>query len=145
MDNARKQVRMIGLFMAASIVLYLGLVLRLPSTATPNRTVYVAIVLVAVSVIATSLVLRQKMIASAEAALVVQPEDRKLLNRWRQGYLVTFALYEAVALYGLVLHFLGHSLAQVLPFFAVGFGLMLLFRPQPRPAAEFPPSSRDSI
>jgi F0F1-type ATP synthase membrane subunit c/vacuolar-type H+-ATPase subunit K len=144
MDSARKQVRMIGLFVAASIVLYLGLTLRLPSTATPNQAVYVTIAFLAVSVIVTALLLRQKMIVRAEMALSRQPDDGRLLNRWRQGYIVTFALYEAVALYGLVLHFLGHSLAQVLPFFAVGFGLMLSLRPKAAAAPEFPPSSRDT-
>ena len=51
-------------------------------------------------------------------------------SQLRTNYIVCFALSEAVALYGLVLHFLGSNLAEVGPFFAASVALLLICFPR---------------
>ena len=41
-----------------------------------------------------------------------------------------YCLSEAVAVYGLVLHFFGFSLSQVRPFFFAGLMLLFFFEPR---------------
>jgi F0F1-type ATP synthase membrane subunit c/vacuolar-type H+-ATPase subunit K len=87
----------------------------------------------AIVVIGPILVVRGIFVKPAERALQENPENAVALNRWRAGYIVTFALSEAVALYGVVLRFAGVRFSQVGPFFVAGFILMLFFGPR-RPA-----------
>jgi hypothetical protein len=47
--------------------------------------------------------------------------------------MATFALSEAVVIYGVVLRFVGFRFSQVVPFFLAGLILMLFFGPR-RPA-----------
>ena len=58
----------------------------------------------------------------------LRPEEQKLAAlapKLVVPFIVEFAFYEAVALYGLVLGFLSHSLALFLPFGVVAIGLLL--------------------
>ena len=66
----------------------------------------------------------------AESSLAGNPESATTLYRWRTGYMATYALSEAIVLYGVVLRFLGLSFSQVVPFFLAGFILMLFFGPR---------------
>ena len=84
----------------------------------------------AIFVIGPILVVRGIFVKPAERALQENPENAVALNRWRAGYIVTFALSEAVALYGVVLRFVGIPFSQVIPFFVAGFILMLFFGPR---------------
>ena len=87
----------------------------------------------AVGMIAAIFLLRRVMVIRAERILAHNAEDSVSLNRWRAGYIVTFALSEAIALYGFVLRFLSFSLAQVMPFYVTGFVLLVFFRPRRPP------------
>ena len=71
----------------------------------------------------------------AESLLAGHPEDTKALRKWRQGYIVIYILAEAVALYGVVLHFIGFAAVRVGPFFVAGFTLILFFRPAVLPSS----------
>jgi hypothetical protein len=93
-----------------------------------------AIVGLAASMLGGILVVRRITLMPAESTLAGYSENVAALNRWRIGYIVTFALSEAVALYGVVLRFMGVEFQQVAPFFLAGFILMLFFRPR-RPSA----------
>jgi len=44
--------------------------------------------------------------------------------------IIIYCLSEAVAVYGLVLHFFGFSLSQVTPFFFAGLMLLFFFEPR---------------
>ena len=58
----------------------------------------------------------------------LRPEEQKLAAlapKLVVPFIVEFAFYEAVALYGLVLGFLSHSLALFLPFGVLAIGLLL--------------------
>ena len=50
------------------------------------------------------------------------------LARWRVGYVVIYALSLSIALYGLVLPFMGFPMSAVAPFLLAGFALILFFR-----------------
>src|SRR5207245_1070239 len=102
----------------------------IPSTATPNLIILRAVSVLAVMLILTTIVVRRLFVLRSEAALAAQPSDSKALARWRVGYLLTYILSEGIALYGVVLHFLGFALAQVTPFFLTGFVLLVFFCPR---------------
>jgi hypothetical protein len=62
--------------------------------------------------------------------LVVHPDDSVTLNHWKSGYITTYALCEALALFGLILRFMGCSFQQSLPFYVGGFVLLSFFGPR---------------
>jgi len=70
------------------------------------------------------------LILQSEATLRTGATDVGTLNRWRSGYIVTYALSESLALFGLILRFMGFNLVQVAPFYLAGFILMLFFGPR---------------
>jgi hypothetical protein len=67
----------------------------------------------------------------SEATLRTRSDDLATLGRWKNGYLVTYALSEALALFGLIVRLAGFSLSEAITFYLPGFVLMLFFRPQP--------------
>lgn len=121
--------------------MYALAVWRLPSSATPNPVMLRVITAVCVSEVVIVFVMRRLRLSPVEAILANQPEDAKALARLRQSYVITYAISLSIALYGLVLHFLGFSVREVAPFFLVGIVLILFFRPKALPNNEFPPQS----
>ena len=83
-----------------------------------------------ISLVGAILVVRKTMVLQSEAELKQKPDDPVILARWKTGYFVTYALCEALALFGLVLRMLGFSLNQVWPYYAGSFVLLLLFWPR---------------
>jgi len=124
--------------MLGSIVLYAWLIWRLPATATPNPVVFRAIAAVAVSLVIVIFVMRRIHGSRTEVLLAAEPQDPKVLLRWRKGYLVIYAMSEAIVLYGVALHFMGFASPQVAPFFIAGALLMLFLRPKSAPTRAFP-------
>jgi len=130
MEAARKFIQTVRFILLGAIVIYGLIVFRLPSSATPKPVVLQAITVLAVSLMVLLFVMRRIQVHSAEAILEKQPQDEKALARWRQGHLVTYTLSLSIALYGLVLHFLGFSASHVAPFFIVGTVLILFLGPR---------------
>lgn len=90
----------------------------------------------AVGIVGTIFVVRRTLVLRAASTLATQPEDNLSLNQWKTGYITTYALCEALALFGLVLRFRGSELQQSLLFYIGGFVLLFFFRPrQPEPEA----------
>lgn len=88
----------------------------------------------AVGIVGTIFVVRRTLVLRAASTLVSQPEDNISLQQWKTGYITTYALCEALALFGLVLRFLGSELQQSILFYVGGFVLLFFFRPrQPEP------------
>lgn len=58
------------------------------------------------------------------------PISQEEMGQLRKYYIVCFALSEAVALYGFVLHFIGASRVQVAPFFVGAVVLFLVCYPR---------------
>jgi len=91
----------------------------------------------AVGIIGTIFVIRRTLVLRAASTLATQPEDSLSLSQWKAGYITTYALCEALALFGLVLRFRGAELQQSLLFYIAGFVLLFFFRPrlpEPQPA-----------
>lgn len=85
----------------------------------------------AVGIVGTIFVVRRTLVLRAASTLAMQPEDDISLSQWKTGYITTYALCEALALFGLVLRFRGSDLQQSLLFYIGGFVLLLFFRPRP--------------
>ena len=93
------------------------------------RIVQLALLVVSASMLASMLIVRGRMMRGIADTLLRNPGDRASIQRWGAANIVTFALCEAVVLYGLVLRFMGGSFYQSLPFYASGIVLLLIFRP----------------
>jgi hypothetical protein len=78
--------------------------------------------------------LRRFFAARLLAALSANLEDTAALVQWRASYVISYAVSESIAIYGLLLHFLGFSMKQVAPFLIAGFLLILFLAPSlPKP------------
>jgi F0F1-type ATP synthase membrane subunit c/vacuolar-type H+-ATPase subunit K len=89
----------------------------------------------AVGIVGIIFVVRRTLVLRAASILATQPEDDISLNQWKTGYIATYALCEALALFGLVLRFRGSALQQSILFYLGGFVLLFFFRPR-EPEAE---------
>jgi tellurite resistance protein TehA-like permease len=134
MEAAVRVLRIVRHTMLASIVIYCLITERTLEHGSlhsaPNPTMFYGIALVAVFIVTSIFSFRRKFVLNSETTLVTKPADAKALRRWRAGYLVVYASSEAVALYGVVLRFMGFTLSQVLPFYLAGFVLLLFFAPR---------------
>jgi hypothetical protein len=131
MESSLRLLRTVRLFLLATIVLYAVIAECFgPAPKAQAPLVFYAITAVAISLIATMFAIRRGRLAKLEKVLSSDQEDVAALNPWRATYLVIFMACEAIALYGLVLRFLGFSFTQVSPFYIAGFVLMLYFAPR---------------
>lgn len=145
MIKALKSLRAIQRAMLASIVLYAGL----GQILTPFERAFDPIVAhlfttLGVAIVGVIFVVRRTMVFRAEETLVTQPDDRLSLNHWKTGFIATYALCEALALFGLIERFLGCIPQQCFPYYVGGFVLMLFFRPR-QPVAKTASQTTASI
>ena len=80
-------------------------------------------------IVGTIFVVRRTLVLRAAGTLASHPDDNISLSHWRTGYITTYALCEALALFGLVLRFRGSAMQQSLLFYVGGFVLLFFFRP----------------
>ena len=130
MGTAVKTVRLIQIAMLVSIGIYAVVGEVAGRHLNTDATVIYAISFASISLVGAILVVRKTMVLQSEAELKAKPGDPVILARWKTGYFVTYALCEALALFGLVLRMLGFSLNQVWPYYAGSFVLLLLFWPR---------------
>jgi hypothetical protein len=136
MESALRLLRLVQIAMLVSIALYVFVGEETAvRVAVPNTTMFHAISFVSISTVGAIFVVRRTLIVPSEAQLREKPGDSVLLARWRSGYICTYALCEALALFGLVLRMVGFTLAQVWPYYVGGFALMLVSAARP-PRAE---------
>ncbi len=135
MTRALKTLRAVQWSMLASVLIYalLGEAVRRGTRAVDPSLSYVFTTL-GVAIVGVIFVVRRTLVLRAAAALASHPEDVLSLNHWRTGYLATYALCEALALFGLILRFLGCGFQQSVPYYIGGFVLLFFFRPR-QPAA----------
>lgn len=136
MESALRLLRLVQIAMLVSIALYVFVGEEAAGrTAASDTTMFYAISFASISVVGVIFVVRRTLVLPAEFQLREKPDDGVLLARWRTGYICTYALCEALALFGLVLRMVGFPFAQVWPYYAGGFVLMLISAPR-RPRAE---------
>ena|SRR6202795_471522 len=99
-----------------------------------NPTLFYALSLATITIVGVILVVRRTLVLQSAAILAGRPNDAATLNRWRAGHVMTYALSEAIAMFGLLLRIIGFSLSQVASFYIAGFILLLFFGPR-RPVA----------
>ena len=73
---------------------------------------------------------RARMLPAAMDALRRDPGDADASQRWLSGHIIPYALAEAVGACGFALRFLGGTLYESLPFYAVALGLLLAWIPR---------------
>jgi hypothetical protein len=124
------QIARIALLVSISLYVFVGERATPGTAAMPNRNFYFVLTLVALTTVGMAFAVWRLFVLRSEALLAAQPDDAAALGRWRSGFIMTYALSEAVALFGLVLRIVGFSLSEVAPFYVVGFVLLLLFSPR---------------
>jgi uncharacterized protein YqhQ len=138
MQATRKLIQIIRFALAGVVVMYLFIIVRIPSTTKPNLALLRGVGFLAVLDVILVFVMRRILVFPAEAVLQNQPQDAKALARWKAGYIVTYALSMSIALYGLVLHFFGFSLGQVVPLLLASFALFVFLGPKAMAGEESP-------
>jgi hypothetical protein len=84
----------------------------------------------AVAVVGVIFVVRRTLVLRSAESLASHPDDSLTLNHWKSGYIATYALCEALALFGLILRYMGCNFQQSLPFYIGGFVLLFFFAPR---------------
>lgn len=74
--------------------------------------------------------LRARWIPAALEELRRAPDDAQSAQRWYAAHFASLAMAEGIGLFGLALRILGGTLFEGLPFYIVGFGLMLAWFPR---------------
>jgi hypothetical protein len=135
MISALKTLRVVQWAMLASIVLYaiIGQVVGPPSRGVDATLSYLFATL-SVAIVGAIFVVRRTLVLRAGESLATRPDDSLSLNHWRTGYLATYCLCEALALFGLILRFRGSPVEASVYYYLGGFILLLFFWPR-QPAA----------
>ena len=131
MNKAVRTLRAVQWTMLASVLLYgiLGKILG-PGARAVDPTVNYVFTTLGVAIVGVIFVVRRTLVLRAAESLVTDPYDALSLNQWRTGFLATYCLCESLALFGLVLRFMGCNFQQSLPFYIGGFVLLFFFRPK---------------
>jgi cytochrome b561 len=131
MIKALKTLRAVQWSMLASIFLYgiAGEIVGPVARGADPALSYVFSTL-AVGIVGTIFVVRRTLVLRAAANLAAHPDDSLSLHQWQTGYVATYALCEALGLFGLVLRFRGCQLQQSLLFYIGAFVLLSFFRPR---------------
>lgn len=131
MRGTIRTLRAVQWAMLGSILLYAvaGEVLRFRArTADPSLS-YV-FTTAGVAIVGAVFVVRRTLVVRSAENLASHPDDPLTLNHWKSGYLATYALCEALALFGLILRVMGFGFQQSLPFYVGGFVLLFFFGPR---------------
>lgn len=132
LESAVRGVRLVHLVMVASVPLYglMAQVVKLEMSEVPQAVLYLFVAMAAGNLVLAAM-LRRQMVDSAEEALQRDAQDKAALVKWRSGNVVSFALCEAVALFGLALKLLRGSWAEAGPFLLVSLVVLLMWTPRP--------------
>ena len=135
MTSQTTVLNMIRAAMLMAIVLYMFIGEKIAGGRSPTSDiVFQAVAAFSVLTVVGLFILRRMMVLPALAALRTNPADLQALGRWRAGYIVSYALCEALALYGFALRVLGFPFSQVVLFYVASLGLLSYYRPQlPQP------------
>jgi hypothetical protein len=134
MEGSIRLIRALQIAMLSAIVIYVLVGELVGSSRSADPITYYVLSLATITIVGVILVVRRTLVRQSESMLAIRPGDALTLNRWRAGYIMTYALSEAIALFGLILRILGFSLSQVLSFYVAGFAMLLFFGPRrPRP------------
>lgn len=136
-----RTLRLVQWAMLASIVLY-GVVGEIAgsSAGSANASLSYIFTTAGVAMVGVIFVVRRTLVLRSAESLASRPDDSLTLSHWKNGYVATYALCEGLALFGLILRFMGCSFQQSLPFYIGGFVLLFFFGPR-EPGPREPVSS----
>jgi hypothetical protein len=131
MKGTLRMLRVVQWTMLGSILLYavIGEVLGTRLRAVDPSLSYVFST-ASVAIVGVIFVVRRTLVFRSSEALASNPDDALALRHWKTGYIATYALCEALALFGLVQRFMGFNLQQNLPYYIGGFVLLFFFGPR---------------
>jgi amino acid transporter len=130
MDSLLKRAQIIWGAMLLAAFFYVLLPEWIRVKAQPvNNILLLVIAFLAIFMLSSILWFRKKM-ASSDEILRNSPGDQVAAKRWMAGQILTFALAEAIVLYGLVLRLMGTDRLKALPFYILGMGALIVFRPK---------------
>ncbi len=132
MGPAVRLVRQVQIAMLVSIPLCAVVGERLARTLAhdPANALFHALSFISISIVGATLVVRRTLVLPSEALLKETPDDTLAAARWRTGYLILYALCEALGVFGLILRMAGFMLANVWGFYLGGVLLLLLYSPR---------------
>jgi hypothetical protein len=121
----------VQLVMIVSILLY-ALVGELagPGARAVNPALSYMFSTMGVAIVGIIFVVRRTLVLRSAESLASNPDDSLTLNHWKTGYIATYALCEALAVFGIVLRFMGCNFQQSVPFYVGGLVLLLFFGPR---------------
>jgi hypothetical protein len=131
MRGTIRTLRVVQWAMMGSILVYavVGEFVRFRARAADPSLSYV-FTTVGVAIVGVVFVVRRTLVLRSAENLASHPDDVLTLNHWRSGYIATYALCEALAVFGLILRFMGFRFEQCLPFYVGGFVLLFFFGPR---------------
>ena len=131
MTTALKTLRMVQWAMLASIVLYaiVGQAVG-PAPRGVDAALSYLFATLSVAIVGAIFVVRRTLVLRAGESLAAHPEDELSLDHWRTGYIATYCLCEALALFGLILRFRGSPVEASVYYYLGGFILLLFFWPR---------------
>jgi hypothetical protein len=131
MLKALQTLRAVQWAMLASIVLYgiMGAVVG-PAPRGVDPALSYLFATLSVAIVGSIFVVRRTLVLRAAESLTTRPDDSLSLNHWRTGYIATYVLCEALALFGLILRFRASPTQASVPYYLGGFVLLLFFRPR---------------
>ena len=132
MHSAKNSLNLIraAFIFAIALYMFIGEKLATGQARPLNTMLFQILAVVAVVNVIFILIIRRSMVMPSLAALASNAGDGVALNRWRAGYVLTYALCEALALYGFVLRILGVGFRSVVPFYLASVILMTYFGPR---------------
>jgi hypothetical protein len=131
MGRTLRTLRVVQLVMIVSILLY-ALVGELagPGARAVNPALSYMFSTMGVAIVGIIFVVRRTLVLRSAESLASNPDDSLILNHWKTGYIATYALCEALALFGIVLRFMGCNFQQSVPFYVGGLVLLFFFGPR---------------
>ncbi len=130
MDNQLKQLPLVRIVFLLTIPIYVFFAMRAPVRPSPQPLFFNLIALVAVVEAVVAFFVRGKLISNAEGLWRDNPNTKPALARWFTANIAPWAMCLSVAMYGIVLRYVGYSFRSVAAFFVAGALLMFSFSPR---------------
>jgi cytochrome b561 len=131
MREILKTLRFLQWGMLVSIVLYAGIGEAVGlATEGGNPSLNYAFTTFGVAIVGIIFVVRRTLVLRNAESLAAHPEDTLSLRHWKNGYIATYVLCEALGLFGLALRCTGFNFQQSVPFYIGAFVLLFFFAPR---------------
>jgi hypothetical protein len=131
MGRTLRTLRVLQLMMVGSILLYAVVgELAGPAARAVSPSLSYIFTTMGVAIVGIVFVVRRTLVLRSAETLASNPDDSLTLNHWKTGYVATYALCEGLAVFGIVLRFMGFTFQQSLPFYVGGLVLLFFFAPR---------------